>query len=52
MKDVVVDPRNSVLLCELLPDSDDAHFNAGHLIMWESPDGFVHSVTSFLEDHA
>lgn len=47
--DVVVDPRNGELLCDLLPDWDDTHFPAGHLIMWESPEGFVHSVTSFLE---
>ena len=50
-EDVVVDPRNSFLLTELVPDCDDAHFpGCGHLFFWEEPEGFVHSVTSFLED--
>jgi pimeloyl-ACP methyl ester carboxylesterase len=52
-EDVVVDPRNSFVLSELVPDCDDAHFpGCGHLFFWEVPDGFVQSVTSFLEDGA
>jgi 3-oxoadipate enol-lactonase len=48
--DVVVDPRNSFLLCELLPNRDDAHFPPfGHLFFWETPDGFLHNVITFLE---
>jgi 3-oxoadipate enol-lactonase len=51
--DAVVDPRNSELLCQLLTDSDNAYFpGLGHLFFWESPDGFVHCVTSFIEDRA
>jgi 3-oxoadipate enol-lactonase len=51
--DVVVDPRNSELLCQLLTDWDNASFpGLGHLFFWESPEGFVHSVTSFIEDRA
>jgi 3-oxoadipate enol-lactonase len=50
-EDVVVDPRNSALLCDLLPNWDDAHFPPfGHLFFWESPEGFIHNVTTFLED--
>jgi 3-oxoadipate enol-lactonase len=48
--DVVVDPRNSLLLCDLLPNRDDAHFPPfGHLFFWETPDGFLHNVITFLE---
>jgi 3-oxoadipate enol-lactonase len=48
--DVVVDPRNSFLLCELLPNRDDAHFPPfGHLFFWETPAGFLHNVITFLE---
>ena len=50
-EDAVIDPANSALLCELLPNWDDAHFpSCGHLFFWESPDGFVHNVVTFLED--
>ena len=49
-EDVVVDPRNSDLLCHLLPNWDDAQFPPfGHLFFWENPYGFVDNVTSFLE---
>jgi 3-oxoadipate enol-lactonase len=52
-EDVVIDPRNSFLLSDLLPNADAAHFpGCGHLFFWEEPAGFVHSVTSFLEDPA
>lgn len=52
-EDVVVDPRNSFVLSELVPDCDDAHFpGCGHLFFWEAPEGFVRSVISFLEDGA
>ena len=50
-EDVVVDPRNSELLDELIPDHDDARFEGcGHLFMWERPDELVHTISSFLED--
>jgi pimeloyl-ACP methyl ester carboxylesterase len=51
--DAVVDPRNSDLLAQLLTDWDNAFFpGLGHLFFWESPEGFVHAVTSFIEDRA
>ena len=51
--DVVVDPHNGELLVELLPDAQLERFEGcGHLFFWEEPDGFVSSVTAFLEDHA
>ena len=51
--DVVVDPRNSELLVELLPDARfDGFPGTGHLYFWEQPERFVASVTAFLEDHA
>ena len=41
-EDVVVDPRNSFLLCDLLPNARRAHFpGRGHLFFWEEPAGFV-----------
>jgi 3-oxoadipate enol-lactonase len=49
-EDAVVDPRNSDLLRRLLPNGHDARFPPfGHLFFWEDPDGFVDSVTGFLE---
>ena len=50
-EDVVVDPRNSRLLAERLPDARLEPFDGGgHLFFWEQPDAFVSSVTRFLED--
>jgi len=50
-EDVVVDPRNSELLAERLPDARLERFpGCGHLFFWEQPDAFVASVTRFLED--
>jgi 3-oxoadipate enol-lactonase len=50
-EDVVIDPRNSFLLGDLLPNAEAAHFpGCGHLFFWEKPAGFVRSVTSFIED--
>ena len=49
-EDVVVDPRNADVLMRLLPDAKLVLFpGAGHLYFWEEPEGFVGSVTSFLE---
>ena len=51
--DVVVDPRNSDLLCRLLPNGDRAEFpSCGHLFFWERPAVFVRGLTSFLEDRS
>lgn len=50
-EDVVVDPRNSELLAERIPDARLETFaGGGHLFVWEQPDAFVASVTRFLED--
>ena len=49
-EDVVVDPRNSEVLAQLLPDARlDVFPGTGHLFFWEEPVGFVASVASFLE---
>jgi pimeloyl-ACP methyl ester carboxylesterase len=49
-EDVVVDPRNSELLAELLPAGRLETFpGTGHLFFWERPEEFVASVTTFLE---
>lgn len=48
-EDVVVDPKNSELLAELLPDARLERFpGTGHLFFWEEPARFVASVTAFL----
>jgi 3-oxoadipate enol-lactonase len=47
--DTVVDPRNSQLLAERIPDAQLKVFpDLGHLFFWENPRGFVDEVTSFL----
>jgi pimeloyl-ACP methyl ester carboxylesterase len=47
--DAVVDPRNSRLLGDRIPDSRVVVFpELGHLFFWEDPAGFAHAVTSFL----
>jgi len=52
-EDVVVDPRNSELLEQHLPDARlELHPGTGHLFFWEEPERFVASVTRFLEDRA
>ena len=49
-EDVVVDPRNSELLVELLPDARLVAFpGTGHLFFWEEPERFVATVGAFLE---
>jgi pimeloyl-ACP methyl ester carboxylesterase len=48
--DTVVDPRNSQLLAERIPDAQLRLFpDLGHLFFWENPKGFVEEVTAFLE---
>jgi pimeloyl-ACP methyl ester carboxylesterase len=47
--DGVVDPRNSELLAERIPDARlDWFEGCGHLFFWEQPDRFVEVVTEFL----
>jgi pimeloyl-ACP methyl ester carboxylesterase len=47
--DVVVDPRNSELLAQRIPDARLELFpGAGHLFFWEQPDRFVEVVKEFL----
>jgi pimeloyl-ACP methyl ester carboxylesterase len=49
-EDVVVDPRNSDVLVERVPDARLVVFpGTGHLFFWEEPDGFVASASSFLD---
>jgi pimeloyl-ACP methyl ester carboxylesterase len=48
-EDVVVDPRNSELLCRLLPNAFASEApGCGHLFFWERPAAFVRGLTSFL----
>jgi 3-oxoadipate enol-lactonase len=48
--DVVVDPRNSELLAELIPGARLEVFpGAGHLFFWEQPQRFVELVKEFLQ---
>ena len=48
-EDVVVDPRNAVLLAERCPGMRLEWFEGGgHLFFWEQPDRFVGVVTEFL----
>jgi 3-oxoadipate enol-lactonase len=47
--DVVVDPRNSELLVELIPDARLSVFEgAGHLFFWQQPERFVRELEEFL----
>ena len=47
--DGVVDPRNSDLLAERIPDARLEWFEGGgHLFFWEAPERFVEVVTEFL----
>jgi pimeloyl-ACP methyl ester carboxylesterase len=47
--DVVVDPRNSELLAELIPDARVSVYPcAGHLFFWQDPDRFVAELEAFL----
>lgn len=49
--DVVVDPRNSGLIHELIPGAAYREFpSCGHLFFWERPAGFVRRIQAFLED--
>ena len=49
-EDGVVDPRNSTLLAQRIPDARVQLFSgAGHLFFWEQPDLFVDVVTEFLQ---
>ena len=48
-EDVVVDPRNSEVLAQLIPDARLERFDgAGHVFFWEQPERFVELVTDFL----
>ena len=48
--DVVVDPRNSELLAEMIPGARLEIFPAtGHLFFWEEPERFVEVVKEFLD---
>ena len=47
--DVVVDPRNSDLLTELIPDARlSVYPGSGHLFMWQEPQRFVRELEEFL----
>jgi 3-oxoadipate enol-lactonase len=47
--DVVVDPRNSELLTELLPDARlSVYEGCGHLFFWQQPERFVGELEEFL----
>ena len=47
--DVVVDPRNSELLVQLLPNATAVEApGCGHLFFWERPAAFVQGLTAFL----
>jgi 3-oxoadipate enol-lactonase len=46
--DVVVDPRNSELLAERIPNSRLERVQGGHLFFWEDPARFVTLVKEFL----
>jgi 3-oxoadipate enol-lactonase len=49
-EDVVVDPANSTLLAERVPDARLEWFpGCGHLLFWEEPERFVALVGEFLE---
>jgi pimeloyl-ACP methyl ester carboxylesterase len=47
-EDVVVDPRNSELLAERIPDARLERVPGGHLFFWEDPERFVTPVKEFL----
>ena len=48
-EDGVVDPRNTTLLAERIPDARVELFEGrGHLFFWEQPERFVEVVTEFL----
>jgi 3-oxoadipate enol-lactonase len=47
--DVVVDPRNSELLAEAIPDARlSVHPGCGHLFMWQEPERCVRELEEFL----
>jgi pimeloyl-ACP methyl ester carboxylesterase len=49
-QDGVVDPRNSELLVERLPEARlEVFAGGGHLFFWEQPERFVSVVTEFLQ---
>jgi 3-oxoadipate enol-lactonase len=48
-EDVVVDPRNSELLAERIPDARFERVPGGHLFFWEDPTSFVKLVKEFLQ---
>jgi 3-oxoadipate enol-lactonase len=51
--DTVVDPRNSQLLAERIPNAQLMIFpDLGHLFFWEDPKGFCEHVMAFLSDAA
>ncbi|MGI9112772.1 MAG: alpha/beta fold hydrolase [Gaiellaceae bacterium] len=47
--DVVVDPRNSELLADLIPDARfEVYAGCGHLFFWQAPERFVRELEAFL----
>jgi pimeloyl-ACP methyl ester carboxylesterase len=47
--DLVVDPRNSDLLVEAIPDARlSVYEGAGHVFMWQEPERFVAELEEFL----
>jgi 3-oxoadipate enol-lactonase len=49
--DTVVDPRNSALLADRIPDARLVAFpGLGHLFFWEDPDAFVRTAVRFLTE--
>ncbi len=47
--DLVVDPRNSDLLVEAIPDARlSVYEGAGHIFMWQEPERFVAELEAFL----
>ena len=47
--DVVVDPRNSELLLDLIPDAQlSLYAGGGHLFFWQEPERFVRELEEFL----
>jgi pimeloyl-ACP methyl ester carboxylesterase len=48
--DVVVDPRNSDLLAQLIPDARlSVYPGCGHLFMWQEPERFVRELEEFVK---
>jgi pimeloyl-ACP methyl ester carboxylesterase len=50
-QDNVVDPRNSKILAERIPNATLVEMPGGHLFMFEDPDTFNRHVLTFLAEH-